>query len=134
MASSHFTTLCGNEKIVVPSTDKDVRTFLTNAGATFGGKSGAANSTLRLESAAAVAWAHTHLNEDDKWVAIPSHAAKLLQSLFPIKASIAQLGGDKWTPAVRALIRAQITPTASPQKAAPGAAANGPRLSTRQVA
>ena len=134
MASSHFTTLCGNEKIVVPSTDKDVRTFLTNAGATFGGKSGAANSTLRLESAAAVAWARTHLNEDDKWVAIPSHAAKLLQSLFPIKASIAQLGGDKWTPAVRALIRAQITPTASPQKAAPGTAANGQRLSTRQVA
>jgi len=128
MSSKHFTTLCSTEKIAVPSTDKDVRAFLTNAGATFGGKSGAPSCAIRLESAAAVAWSRTHLDEDDKWVAIPPHAAKLLQSLFPIKASIAQLGGDKWTPAVRALIRAQLTPVASPVKAT---AATGPATGTR---
>ena len=128
MASNHFTTLCGTEKIAIPSTDKDARAFLTNAGATFSGNPGAPNCAIRLESAAAVAWARTHLDEEDKWVAIPSHAAKLLQSLFPIKASIARLGGDKWTPAVRALIRAQITPVASPVKAT---AATGPAPGTR---
>ena len=128
MASNHFTTLCGTEKIAIPSTDKDARAFLTNAGATFSGNTGAPNCAIRLESAAAVAWARTHLDEEDKWVAIPSHAAKLLQSLFPIKASIARLGGDKWTPAVRALIRAQITPVASPVKAT---AATGPAPGTR---
>ena len=134
MSSKYFTLLCTGENIAVPSTDKDVRSFLTNAGATFGGKSGNSHSAIRSESAAAVAWARTHLNDDGKWVAIPSHAATLLQSLFPIKASIAKLGGDKWTPAVRALIRAQITPVASPEKAASGAAASGSRISARQVA
>jgi len=133
MSANHFTTLCGTENIAVPSTDKDARAFLTNAGATFVGKPGPANIATRLESAAAVAWARAHLNEDDKWTAIPAHAAKLLQSLFPIKATIAKLGGDKWTPAVRALIRAHITPVASPEKAASGAAVGGARLSTRLV-
>ena len=133
MANTYFSALCATEQIPVLATDKENRAYLASAGASFVAKAGIQHSAARSEGAAAVAWARANLDSDAKWVAIPQEGAATLMALFPVKPGIAALGGDKWTTAVRSLVRAHITPISSPAKAAPASGPATRNLANKQI-
>jgi len=115
MSTDYFIKLCTKAKIPVPSKDADVRTLLSDAGATVLDAKTAAATKLRKEHAAAVLWARANLEKDGSWKKFPDEARDTIIALFPIKQSVIDKGGTAWTAPCRALIRVYASPPASPK-------------------
>ena len=62
--ATYFSDLCAADGSVLPANDQAVRAFLESTGAAFSRKPGAVRIAERLEAAAAVSWARTHINDD----------------------------------------------------------------------
>ena len=119
MSTDYFTKICNKEKIVIPAKDGDVRKFLASAGAVVLDTKSKQATELRREHAAAVLWAHKHLDDDAVWSKLKEGPRDTLLALFPVMSKFIDKGGAAWVSPCRSLIRAYLSPPPSPKKKGP---------------